>query len=100
MAAEYAACPLSKGGRLPGDWDAAAATKEVEDLRKKIRHLGNVSLEALAELAEVDSRANELQVQITDLTDAEQSLRAVIGKINEDSKKLFTDTYEAVRAHF
>jgi len=100
LAAEYAACPLSTGGPLPGEWDGAAAAREVEDLRKKIRHLGNVSLEALAELAEVEARANDLQAQITDLTEAEQSLRAVIGKINEDSKKLFADTFEAVRAHF
>jgi chromosome segregation protein len=100
LAAEYGACPLSTGGPLPAEWDGAAAAREVEDFRKKIRHLGNVSLEALAELADVEARANDLQAQITDLTEAEQSLRAVIGKINEDSKKLFADTFEAVRAHF
>jgi chromosome segregation protein len=57
-------------------------------------------MEALAELAEVEGRANDLQAQITDLAEAEQSLRAVIGKINDDSRKLFTETYESVRAHF
>ena len=100
LAAEYAASPLARGESRPGDWDASAAAKDVEDLRKKVRHLGNVSLEALAELAEVETRATELQTQIADLTEAEQSLRAVIGKINEDSKKLFAETYDAVRAHF
>lgn len=100
LAAEYAASPLTRGEVLPGEWDDAAAGKEVEDLRKKIRHLGNVSLEALTELAEVEGRANDLQAQITDLSEAEASLRAVIAKINEDSKTLFTETYEAVRAHF
>ncbi|MBO0698775.1 MAG: AAA family ATPase, partial [Zavarzinella sp.] len=100
LAAEYAGCPLAKGEPIPGDWDPAAAAAEVETLRKRVRHLGSVSLEALTELAEVEGRANELQAQINDLTEAEHSLRAVIGKINEDSKKLFTDTYEAVRAHF
>jgi chromosome segregation protein len=100
LAAEYLASPLAAGERLPGEWDGTAAADEVEVLRKKIRHLGNVSLEALAELAEVEKRTTDLQAQISDLTAAEQSLRAVIGKINEDSKKLFTETYESVRAHF
>jgi chromosome segregation protein len=100
LATEYTASPLAKGQPLPGDWDGPGAAQEVESLRKKIRHLGNVSLEALAELAEVECRANDLQAQINDLTAAEQSLRAVIAKINEDSKKLFQETYDAVRAHF
>ena len=34
------------------------------------------------------------------LTQAENSLRAVIAKINEDSRRLFIETYEAVRLHF
>ena len=98
LAAEYATSPLSRGEEKP--WDAAGAAKEAEDLRKKIRHLGNISLEALAELSDVEGRANNLQAQIDDLTAAENSLRAVINKINEDSQRLFTETYETVRAHF
>jgi len=100
LPAEYMQSPLAKGEPLVGDWDTPSATKEVEELRKKIRHLGNVSLEALVELSEVEKRANDLQAQINDLTEAENSLRAVIGKINEDSKVLFAETYELVRAHF
>ncbi len=100
LAVEYAASPLPKGEDLPGPWDPAAAPKEIEDLRKKVRHLGNVSLESLTELSEVEGRATELQSQIADLTEAERSLREIIAKINEDSKRLFTETYEAVRAHF
>jgi chromosome segregation protein len=100
LAAEYAASPLARGDESSTEWNAAKATEEVEQLRRKIRNLGNVSLESLGELAEVEGRANELQGQIDDLTEAEHSLRAVIGKINEDSKKLFGDTYESIRAHF
>jgi chromosome segregation protein len=100
LAAEYAASPLAKGEDLGGPWDPVAAPKEIEDLRKKIRHLGNVSLESLTELSEVEGRATELQAQIADLTEAERSLREIIAKINDDSKRLFTETYDAVRAHF
>ncbi|WP_020471266.1 chromosome segregation protein SMC [Zavarzinella formosa] len=100
LATEYTASPLSRGEELPGEWDAAVAAKEADDLRKKIRHLGNVSLESLDELAEVEGRASTLQGQVTDLTDAEASLRAIILKINEDSKRLFAETYATVRGHF
>jgi chromosome segregation protein len=100
LAAEYAASPLANGGILDTAWDDTKAAKEVEDLRRKIRHLGSISLEALTELSEVEGRANDLQKQINDLTEAETALRAVIDKINTDSQKLFTETYESVRSHF
>lgn len=100
LAAEYQTSPLAVGEPLPGDWNAETAPKEAEELRKKIRHLGNVSLESLDELAEVETRASTLQGQLNDLVDAETSLRAIIEKINEDSKRLFHDTYVTVRSHF
>ncbi|MSR52756.1 MAG: chromosome segregation protein SMC [Gemmataceae bacterium] len=100
LSAEYSKSPFAKGESPSGDWDATAAAKEVEELRKKIRHLGNVSLESLVELSEVEKRANDLQSQLNDLTEAENSLRAVINKINEDSKILFVQTYDLVRTHF
>lgn len=100
LAAEYQQSPLAQGGTLLGEWHQPSAEKEVDDLRRKVRHLGNVSLEALSELAQIESRANELQTQITDLSEAEQALRAVINKINEDSKRLFGETFATVREHF
>jgi chromosome segregation protein len=100
LSAEYATSPFANGEIPAVDWDGAAAGQEVEHLRRKVRNLGHVSLEALDELNEVEQRANTLQAQIDDLTKAEDSLRAVIGKINEDSKKLFNETYESIRGHF
>jgi len=75
--------------------------QEIADLRDRIAKLGkNVNLDSIQELAEVESRANELQAQHDDLTQAETSLQEIIAKINADSRRLFTDTYEAVRLHF
>jgi chromosome segregation protein len=100
LPAEYAASSLARGETPAGDWDSVASAQEVEQLRRKVRNLGHVSLESLDELNQVEQRATTLQAQIDDLTKAEDSLRAVIGKINEDSKKLFTETYESIRGHF
>jgi chromosome segregation protein len=84
-----------------GALDAAAAEREMAEVRERMTKLGkNVNLDSIAELAEVEGRARELQVQHDDLTQAQASLQEIIARINSDSRKLFTETYDAVRAHF
>ncbi|MCI0683052.1 MAG: chromosome segregation protein SMC [Gemmataceae bacterium] len=80
--------------------DAAAANEEIAELRRKLGRLGNVNMEALAELEELDTRARDLQTQFDDLTSSKKSLEEIIHKINQDSKRLFLETYQAVRGHF
>ncbi len=80
--------------------DTETVNAEINQLREKIRKLGNVSLEALQELQEVETRAKDLQVQHDDLMSAQGSLMEIIAKINTDSRKLFTETYDHIRMHF
>ena len=80
--------------------DSETVNAEINLLREKIRKLGNVSLEALQELQEVETRAKDLQAQHDDLMSAQGSLMEIIGKINTDSRKLFTETYDTIRTHF
>jgi chromosome segregation protein len=96
-----------------GDWRAAlenreapsasAATtedEEIAELRRKLTRLGSVNLEALKELAELEERAKTLQAQFDDLTNAQRALEDIINKINNDSRKLFTESFDAIRGHF
>jgi chromosome segregation protein len=80
--------------------DPAAVNAEINQLREKIRKLGNVSLESLEELRDVETRAKDLQAQHDDLMSAQGSLMEIIGKINMDSRKLFSETYAAIRTNF
>jgi chromosome segregation protein len=80
--------------------DAVAAQEQISDLRRKITRLGNVSLDSLAELTTLESRAAELQQQRDDLAQAKAALDEIIDRINADSKKLFKHTFDAVRGHF
>ena len=80
--------------------DADSVHAEIAQLKEKIRKLGNVSLESLQELLEIETRAKDLQAQHDDLTSAQGSLMEIIGKINADSRKLFTEVYDTVRANF
>jgi len=78
----------------------ANAQEEIEDLRRKLSRLGNVNMEALAELQELERRATELQTQFDDLVASKKSLEEIITKINVDSKRLFMDTFAVIRTHF
>jgi chromosome segregation protein len=80
--------------------EPAAANEEIAELRRKLGRLGSVNLDSLQELAELEARASALQVQFNDLTSAKQSLEEIIGKINEDSRRLFTETFDTIRTHF
>jgi chromosome segregation protein len=74
--------------------------QEIADLRRKINNIGSVNLDALGELEELETRFNTLSSQYKDLTSAKASLEQIIHKINADSRRLFSATLEAVRAHF
>jgi chromosome segregation protein len=74
--------------------------QEIEELRRKLSRLGSVNLDALQELAELETRAGALQVQYDDLTSAQKALQEIIAKINGDSRKLFTETFATIRTHF
>ncbi|MCC6126215.1 MAG: AAA family ATPase [Pirellulales bacterium] len=77
-----------------------AVQREIDDLRRKLNYLGNVNLEALEELEQLESRYNNLAEQYRDLADAKNALEKIIEKINADSRRLFAETLDTVRGHF
>lgn len=93
--AELERRPTDEERRRREEWQ-----EEINDLRRKIANLGNVNLEALAELEELDSRYETLSGQYKDLSEAKDSLQRIIDKINADSRRLFAETLETVRGHF
>lgn len=98
---ESAPPALPSGSRLNGEaLDVAAVNEEITELRRKLSRLGSVNLDSLQELAELETRAQSLQAQYDDLLAAKHSLEEIIAKINNDSRRLFTDTYNTIRTHF
>jgi chromosome segregation protein len=84
----------------PGTLNVEQVNEEIAELRRKLARLGNVNLESLQELAELESRAQALQTQCDDLTAAQRTLQEIIAKINQDSRRLFTETFATIRMHF
>ncbi|MEL7237911.1 MAG: AAA family ATPase, partial [Planctomycetota bacterium] len=80
-------------------WPAAIA-EEIKDLRGRIARLGNVNLDAIDELAALESRQQELAGQVGDLTDAKTQLEDLIDTINRESGEKFEQTFNLVRDEF
>jgi chromosome segregation protein len=76
------------------------AQQEIDDLRRKIANLGNVNLEALEELQQLETRDKTLSDQYRDLSEAKAALEKIIEKINADSRRLFSETLDTIRGHF
>ena len=74
--------------------------REITELRQKIGSVGAVNMQALAELEELESRYQALDTQYQDLASARESLLKIIHKINQDSRRLFVETLEAIRINF
>ncbi|MFT5522557.1 MAG: chromosome segregation protein [Pirellulaceae bacterium] len=73
---------------------------EINELRRKLNSIGAVNMEALGELDDLEARFNTLSSQYKDLVDAKDSLERIIQRINADSRRLFTETLEAIRQNF
>jgi chromosome segregation protein len=73
---------------------------QVNRLRRKLKLMGSVNTEALSELDDLESRFTHLSAQLADLQEAKNALEDIIRRINRESRKLFLDTFEAIRGHF
>ncbi len=93
---EQQAAPLSE---LEAE-QRASVEEEIATLRKRISSLGAVNVEALEELDALELRFTSLSTQHKDLTEAKQALEQVINRINQDSRRLFQETMEAIRTNF
>jgi chromosome segregation protein len=72
----------------------------IDELRRKVAHMGSVNLEALAEAEELATRLATLEAQLHDVTTARESIEQLIARIDDDSRRLLGETIETVRGHF
>ncbi|MCS7239437.1 MAG: chromosome segregation protein SMC [Thermoguttaceae bacterium] len=80
--------------------DRDAIGQQIEELRRKIKSLGSVNLEALSELDQVEARYQELASQYQDLVRAKDTFHRILDRINAASREVFLKTIEEVRVHF
>jgi chromosome segregation protein len=80
--------------------DTEAVETEIEDLRRKIQRLGNVNLDAINELDELETREAFLTTQRSDLNDSRKQLEDLISKLDDESIDRFKVSFELIRENF
>ena len=83
---------------LEQDWDEVEA--QIRELRTKMDRLGNVNLDAIDELRELEERHSFLTGQRNDLTTARRQLEQLIAKLNAESRERFAAAFQQIREHF
>jgi chromosome segregation protein len=80
--------------------DPDFALEEIERLRKEIKQLGNVNLDAIDEENTLAARNEDLIKQVADIDAARIQLTELIDKLNTASRDRFKETFETVEHHF
>lgn len=73
---------------------------DVEDLKSKIKRIGDVNLSAIDEYDELKERYEFLSKQHEDLIEAKDQLRKVIDRINRICTRRFKETFDQVNERF
>lgn len=80
--------------------DEIQYAKDVEDLRDKLKRIGEVNLSAIQEYEDVIKRYEFLSQQHTDLLEAKDHLRRVVDRINRICSRRFKETFDQVNERF
>lgn len=84
------------GGKAP-EKDVA---QEIARLRRELKSLGTVNLGAVEEFERVSERYRFLLEQKTDLVDSKATLSAAIAEIDDSTRGVFAETFQAVSVAF
>ncbi|MEK6674446.1 MAG: chromosome segregation protein SMC [Planctomycetota bacterium] len=82
------------------DQDWTKTEEEIAELRGKMERLGNVNLDALTELQDLEERHGFLTTQRHDLSESHRQLLQLIEQLNVESREKFVATLDEVRTHF
>ncbi len=80
--------------------DESACRQELGIVEDQLRKLGNVNMEAMDELKETEERNDFYSKQESDLLKAKRTLGDAIARIENETRRMFLTTFEAIRANF
>jgi len=80
--------------------DRGQLETRIEELRRKLASMTSVNLAALQEADELAERLAKLEAQLADVTGGKESIEQLIARIDEESRRLLSETIETVRGYF
>jgi chromosome segregation protein len=87
-------------GDMTGEPDWNFVEMIVTDIKRRLDAMGPVNLDAIEEFEELEERYNFLRNQHDDLVASKTELLEVIERINEETQRLFAETFAQVRVNF
>ena len=85
---------------LSEDFDVEKSRAELNDIKEKLRNIGNVNFMALEEYEVQNQRLVFYEEQVNDLTESEKTLRETIEEINQTAEEKFYKTFDEVSRNF
>ena len=80
--------------------DRMAAQKELNEIKMKIRALGNVNVGAIEEYKEVSERFKFLSEQLTDVKTSKRDLEKLIEDLTGDMCRIFAESFVIINNNF
>jgi chromosome segregation protein len=77
-----------------------AVENRIEKLRRQLKKVGNVGVESLENLNELENRFQRLDSQLKDLDAAREALHEIVRKVSAESRRLFLESFETIRGYF
>lgn len=79
---------------------AAAASRRIGELKRKISALGHTNLGAIEEFERVNERYTYLTSQRDDVLHAKKELEAIVQTITQEMTEIFVREFDKINAHF
>lgn len=102
-AEQFARCDFAREElqeKMPEDAGVESLGARAAELARKIERIGAVNLVAIEEFGEESERKEYLDKQHADLTEALDTLRSVIRKIDRETRTRFKETFDKLNAGF
>ena len=84
----------------PAEPDWEFVEEVVSQLRTKLDSMGPVNIDAIEEFDELEEHYRFNVQQLEDLENSKEELLRMIARINRDTRKMFSETFEQIRKNF
>ncbi len=84
----------------PAEPDWEFVSEVVSQLRTKLESMGPVNIDAIEEFDELEEHYQFNKQQLEDLDNSKEELLRMIARINRDTRKMFSETFEQIRKNF
>lgn len=80
--------------------DSPKAQRRLNELKKKIKSLGNVNVSAIEEYKEVSERYEFMSSQVSDVEKSKREIEKLINDLTKQMKEVFVESFDQINKNF